>query len=234
MEQIKNSGFSLSDIDYLILTHIHLDHAGGTRRFLEKCTSARAFVPERGLKHMLNPEILNPSARSILGERIFNSWGPCEPVPNERISPVKPHGKIALGNTQLEYVPATGHAPHHNVLRDEKNSTVFSADALGILDPISHSIVPTTPPPSFDYEQALEDIQSIRKWLPRLCCLSHFTEIYPNEDYYARVTNRYEKWGEIISSTVSDGRLAKYDEQILSQTFSRLSDLFSGISKPFR
>ncbi len=73
---VHGCGISPEQIDNLLLTHIHLDHAGGAGSFVKKCPSATVYIPERGYKHLLNPEVLNASSRPILGERIFSNWGP--------------------------------------------------------------------------------------------------------------------------------------------------------------
>lgn len=220
---VAECGVSPSQIDSLLLTHIHLDHAGGAGKFLEKCSSARVYVPERGFKHLLNPDVLNASSRSVLGERIFNSWGSCEALPETRTFAVKPHEKIDLGNTELEYIPATGHAPHHNVLLEEKESIVFSADALGIYDKGTSSIIPTTPPPSFDLEQAIKDIDMIKDWNLKMACMAHFSEISPDENYFELLKNRFIVWAEIISNHVREKDLGEYQLDDCFDLFSRLA-----------
>ncbi len=224
---LRECGFSPSEIDYLLLTHIHLDHAGGTASFLEKCVSAKAFVPERGFKHLLNPETLNSSSRPVLGDRIFTSWGQCDPVPKERAVAVKPHAKINLGGTELEYIPATGHAPHHNVLHDQRRSILFSADALGIYEERSQSLIPTTPPPSFDLEQAIQDIRMIENLKPELACMAHFVELpRPDENYYKTVIKRFRFWADTVELYIKEKKLKDYGLQDCLNLFSTLAESF--------
>lgn len=223
MNLVDECGVSPSQIDSLLLTHIHLDHAGGAAKFLDRCCSAKAYVPERGFKHLLKPDVLNTSSRSVLGDRIFASWGACGPVPEARTSAVKPHQKIDLGETELEYIPATGHAPHHNVLLEEKQSIVFSADALGIYDGQTSSIIPTTPPPSFDLDQALRDIDMIRNWNLHRACMAHFTEISPEEKYFELLKNRFVLWAEMISHYVEEKDIKDYQPSDCFDLFSQLA-----------
>jgi glyoxylase-like metal-dependent hydrolase (beta-lactamase superfamily II) len=221
---VEECGVSPAEIDELLLTHIHLDHAGGTAKFLERCRSANVCVPERGFKHLLNPEVLNSSSKSILGDRIFNSWGGCDPIPEKRSTPVRPHDKIKLGEREVEYVPATGHAPHHNILVDSKNSIIFSADALGIYDRESKFLIPTTPPPSFNLDQAIVDIAAVRTYRPGMVCMAHFAEIYPDDVHFELVTERFRKWAEIVSSYVDEGNLKGYDLNDCTRLLSMLSE----------
>lgn len=223
---ISKCGISLSEIDELLLTHIHLDHAGGAAKFVSSCKSAGIVVPERGLRHLLDPTTLNSSSRSVLRERIFNSWGECQPVPKEKLTAIKPRGEMDLGTKVLQYLPATGHAPHHNVLHSKKDSLVFSADSLGIFEQFSGSIIPTTPPPSFDFDQAILDIRMVKDLDPDLVCPAHFVEIRPDKIYFSRVEERFVQWGRILSSYVSEHKLENYQLNDCLNGFSILSENF--------
>jgi glyoxylase-like metal-dependent hydrolase (beta-lactamase superfamily II) len=225
IQLMKEIGIQVSDVDYLLLTHIHLDHAGGASRFLEKCSSAFAFVPEKGIKHLLKPDVLNSSAKAVLGDRIFDSWGNCEAVPTDRIEGVEAKRRIELGRTELEYVSATGHAPHQDILVDGRNSIVYAADALGIYLG-EDCIIPTTPPPSFHLAQAYLDIQMIAAEHPKICCPAHFGEVIPKENYFATVLSTYEKWETIVKDYFFKNSLLTYDLKNCCEIFERLSEEF--------
>ena len=214
------------EIDYLLLTHIHLDHAGGAARFLQQYPNARVMIPERGYRHMLEPSALNASSLPIIGEEIFRRWGACEPVPAERAERVSPYSKIGLGETEVEYIPATGHAPHHNVLKMSQSSIVFSADSMGIVDKQTNSIVPTCPPPSFDFPQALKDISMVEAFSPRLSCIAHFEEVQPTKSLFERVTGSYQKWSERALELIMKKKLKAYDLNDCRELFSRMVEDF--------
>jgi glyoxylase-like metal-dependent hydrolase (beta-lactamase superfamily II) len=228
---IEECGVSKSQIDYLLLTHIHLDHAGGSARFLENFHSAKLIVPERGLKHLLNPEVLNSSARSILGDRIFNNWGECAPVPVDKARSVKANDTINLGHLELEYVPAPGHAPHHNVIVDKEHSIIFTADALGIYEEKSGSLIPTTPPPSFDLIQALKDINTVKTLRPIIACMAHFKEISPDGAYFAKASRVFRAWASRASEDVEENKLTTYDQKDCERLFSNLQKDFPEYTK---
>jgi len=223
---IEECGVSKSMIDYLLLTHIHLDHAGGSASFLENFPSAQLIVPERGLKHLLKPAVLNSSARSILGDRIFNNWGECAPVPVDKASLVKANDRINLGHVELEYQPAPGHAPHHNVLVDHMHSIIFTADALGIYEEISGSLIPTTPPPSFDLVQALKDIEVLKTLRPSIACIAHFKEITPDDEYFTKASRIFRAWAGRAAEYVEENRLTTYDHNDCERLFSNLQKDF--------
>ena len=161
-----------------------------------------------------------------MGDRIFNFWGPCEPVPNQKISPTKPFDRVNLGHTELQYIPATGHAPHQSILYDQKESIVFSADALGILDPKSNSILPTSSPPSFDFEKAIDDIRTIEKIKPSLACLAHFGEVVPDARYFESVVEHYESWKDTISSVTQKEGIGPCGSESSDEIFSLLLERY--------
>ncbi len=197
-----------SDIDNLLLTHIHLDHAGGTARFAEKCPKAEIYVPARGFKHLIDPTILNPSARVVLGSELFDYWGAAAPAPKSRVHSMEKDSALDLGSQDVRYMEARGHAPHHDVLLLEKSRTLFAADALGLHDDRNgdfHS--PTTPPPSFNLDQQLKDFDMIKNLRTTLICLAHFKALKPTDDFFANTLDLYENWERIIGGYLKDNEI---------------------------
>ena len=223
---IEECGVKPEEIDFLLLTHIHLDHAGGAASFLRQYPNARVMIPDRGYRHMLDPSALNTSSLSIIGKEIFNRWGACEPVPPERAVRVPPHMKINLGESEIEYIPAPGHAPHHNVLKMPAASIVFSADSIGILDGEINAVIPTCPPPSFDFPQALEDISTVEGFAPRLSCIAHFQELEPTKSLFDRIRQTYEKWSERATEYITKNKIQNYGLHDCWLLFSLLMEDF--------
>jgi glyoxylase-like metal-dependent hydrolase (beta-lactamase superfamily II) len=191
-------GVENSKITNLLLTHIHIDHAGGAAKLIEHCPNAIVFVPRRGFKHMLDPSVLNKSARAVLGNEIMDYWGESGAIPPERAKSVNENEFVSFGSRKLKYIPATGHAPHHNVLHEEKSSFVFAADSLGIVDPLTNAQTPTTPPPSVDLRQALLDIEMVRKLNAKMLCLAHYGAHSAQDNFFERTTKVYETWGKVV------------------------------------
>lgn len=227
----RQCGVRASDIDNLLLTHVHLDHAGGASLFLQKCPSAATYVPERGYKHMLDPRALNASSKSVLGEIIFNYWKECGAVEKERLCAVKPNEQVWLGRTQVQYLPATGHAPHHNVIFDERDSCIFSADALGIFDETTGSLIPTTPPPSLDLPQFLKDLDMIEGLRPKVACMAHYEEVSPSKEYFSSLRGVFEVWSEKARNYVARKKSTSYSWSDYDELFKELETAYPEYSK---
>jgi len=231
IELIKEVGISSDEIDYLLLTHIHIDHAGGTASFLRHFSHARAMIPEKGYKHMLDPAILNASSLAIIGEKIFRHWGACEPVPPHLASSVAPFTKIDLGHSEIQYIPAPGHAPHHHILKLEPLSILFAADSMGIMDNENNALIPTTPPPSFDFEKAIQDITAVEQLAPKLACIAHFQELEPSSSLFGRIKIIYEKWLARTNELVRQKSINGYDLNVCEELFAILVKDFPEYSR---
>jgi glyoxylase-like metal-dependent hydrolase (beta-lactamase superfamily II) len=180
------------------------------------------MIPEKGYKHMLDPAILNASSLAIIGEKIFQRWGACEPVSPHLASSVAPFTMIDLGHSEIQYIPAPGHAPHHHILKLEPSSIVFAADSMGIIDNENNALIPTTPPPSFDFEKAIQDISAVEKLAPKLACIAHFQELEANSSLFARIKNTYEKWLARTNELVGRKSMASYDLNVCEELFAIL------------
>jgi glyoxylase-like metal-dependent hydrolase (beta-lactamase superfamily II) len=201
-------GIQPSDIDNLLLTHIHLDHAGGTAEFAKRCPSAKIYVPRRGFKHLIDPSILNPSAQAILGNMLFDYWGAASPVPESRVSSMDANANVDIGSQNVQYIEAMGHAPHHDVLLMDRTKVLFAADALGIHDDqISEFHSPTSPPPSFNLDRQSNDFEMIKNLVPSLICLAHFKTLKPTNQFFLDTIKLYKTWELVIGQYLSEKRI---------------------------
>ncbi len=212
---LREAGVPPENITRIILTHIHIDHAGGTWKLLEAMPNAKVLVPERGLKHLVDPTRLLESAGPILGE-LLTLWGAVKPVPQERVEPLHANETINLGRLSLKCIPAVGHAPHQMVFHDEAGEVVFAADALGIYHDRCRRFTPTSPPPTFDYPQAIRDIQMIRDLDPERVMLPHYTSLEASPALFAEMEKTYVRWHDLIEKDV-DGDVQVASERILSE-----------------
>ncbi|MGI0078370.1 MAG: MBL fold metallo-hydrolase [Nitrososphaerales archaeon] len=225
LELVKQCGVSASEIDNLLLTHIHIDHAGGTGELVEKCPQVRVFVPKRGFQHLVDPSVLNPSARAILGDKLFGYWGAAKPVTESKVHSMETEETVDLGGDSVRFIEARGHAPHQDVLLLQNSKVLFAADALGIHDDKNSELhSPTTPPPSFNMDQQLEDFQTIEKIEPRLLCFPHFRSLTPTKEFYSETRSLYKKWERIIGSYLEEKRVAgnSLAQSDIDRIFSRL------------
>ncbi len=161
VSELESLGVGTGDLRHVLLTHVHLDHAGATGHLVERFPRATVHVHADGAPHMVDPTRLVASTRRTFGEAHDRLWGEVTPVPAERIRPWQPGGAGPL--PWLRAVPTPGHIAHHLAYLDERDGTLFSGDAMGIvLDGApSH---PPTPPPAVDlraWERTLAEIASI-------------------------------------------------------------------------
>src|SRR5712692_684046 len=212
---LREAGIPPEEITLIILTHIHIDHAGGTWSLIDSMPNAKVLVPYRGLKYLVDPTRLLQSAVPILGD-LLNLWGPVKPVPSERVEPLQFNQKIDLGETQLTCLPAVGHAPHQMIFLDEANG-VFAADALGIYHEKCGKFTPTSPPPAFDYPQAIRDIQMIRELEPDRVLLPHYSSLEASPSLFEEIEGVYVRWHDIIEAEGRTDDVSMVSEDVLEE-----------------
>ncbi|HWC87896.1 MAG TPA: MBL fold metallo-hydrolase [Solirubrobacteraceae bacterium] len=153
----------------LLLTHIHLDHAGASGSLTRRWPDLEVYVHERGARHMADPARLLESARRLYGEDMDRLWGEFLPVPDDNLR-VLQGGEKLEGGFEVAYTP--GHASHHvSYLRD---GTAFVGDVGGVRIPPSEFIIPPTPPPDIDIEAWHASIERIVAWRPDRLAMTHF------------------------------------------------------------
>jgi glyoxylase-like metal-dependent hydrolase (beta-lactamase superfamily II) len=171
-EALKHLG--ISDLAYLMPTHIHVDHAGGVGRMAQLFPDARVVVHPRGAKHLVDPSQLIESTKSVWGDRYEERFGPLLPVPESRLRITEDGESIDLGSRQVQVVYAPGHAPHHMAYFDSASGGLFCGEAVGLpgrgREPIP---LPAVAPPSFDQQVYLETMEKLRALRPRKLFFSH-------------------------------------------------------------
>ena len=155
----------------LLLTHIHLDHAGGTGVLVRRFPELRVYVHERGAPHLIDPSRLLRSAGMLYGGHMDMLWGEVAPVPEENIVALS-GGETVLDRFRFEYTP--GHASHHGCYLDTVDGTAYVGDVAGVrVPPSDHTIAPT-PPPDIDIDLWLAAIDLVEGWSPSRLALTHF------------------------------------------------------------
>ena len=161
-------------LDWIIVTHIHLDHAGAAGTLSARWPEARVAVHEIGAPHLVDPSKLWSSATRIYGDRMAELWGGIDPIPEERIHIVRDGDVIDLGRRSLRAFDTPGHAYHHHAYLDDLTGAMFTGDALGVRLPDVGAVRPATPPPEFHLEKAIASINRIREAEPSSLWLTHF------------------------------------------------------------
>lgn len=164
----------IENLDWIIVTHIHLDHAGAAGTLARHFPEARVAVHEVGVRHLVDPSKLWSSASRIYGDAMERMWGGIDPLPEERIVALADGDKIELGATTFQAVDTPGHAGHHHTYLDVSSGVAFVGDALGVRLPDVGVMRPATPPPEFDLELAVSSIARIKDLGPDEIYLTHF------------------------------------------------------------
>jgi glyoxylase-like metal-dependent hydrolase (beta-lactamase superfamily II) len=171
---IRQAGFDPEDIERVVVTHIHLDHAGGAGSLLRVLPRARLYVHPVGAPHMIDPAKLMASATRIYGDLMGPLWGEMIPVPEDRLSVLEDRANLHTGSRTLRVYDTPGHANHHLALHDPDSGSVFTGDVAGVrLDGTGH-LRPPTPPPEFSPEKWQKSIATLRTLDPRRLYLTHF------------------------------------------------------------
>ena len=192
-------------LDYIVVTHIHLDHAGAAGALLERFPEAVVAVHEIGAPHLVDPAKLWSSASRIYGDEMEALWGEMKPIPADKIRALADGDEIDLGGRKLRAVETPGHARHHHSILDASAGTVYTGDAMGVRLQDVGRIRPATPPPEFNLEDCISSIERIRDLGAERLCLTHFGPSDAGEgatDIDAlcdQAVEAFTKWGEWVS-----------------------------------
>ncbi|MFQ5999998.1 MAG: MBL fold metallo-hydrolase, partial [Candidatus Bathyarchaeia archaeon] len=201
---LKEIDVKREEVDYVAVTHIHIDHAGGAGTLLPHLPNAQLLVHKKGAPHLINPERLWTSSLQVLGD-IAEMYGEFEAVPEERILIAKEGMVLDLGkDIDLKVLEMPGHASHELGFYEKNSNGVFPGDAAGIYLNKFDMVVINTPPP-FHLEMALSSLQRLIQMKPRWLYYSHFG---PAHDAVKKLKNyaaRLELWGEIILEEMRSG-----------------------------
>ena len=164
-----------SDVRYIVPTHVHLDHAGAAGHLAREMPNAKVIAHEKSVPHLADPTRLIESATKVFGEAIMSLYGSPEPVPMDRMTPVGKELHIDLGEgLTATLMHSPGHAPHQISMMLDGTKNLFTADAVGIVYPGMKTLIPTTPPPSFDPNQLVSTVRSLRQLGATRLLVPHF------------------------------------------------------------
>jgi glyoxylase-like metal-dependent hydrolase (beta-lactamase superfamily II) len=176
----------------LLLTHIHLDHAGATGSLVRRWPELPVYVHERGAPHLGDPSKLIASAARLYGDEMERLWGEIAPVPEANLHPLS-GGERILG-FEVAYTP--GHASHHVSFLHEESGRAFVGDTAAVKIPPGNFVLPPTPPPEIDLELWERSIELIARWEPSSLGITHFGEIEDAAGHLARVRERLREQAE--------------------------------------
>ncbi|RRR74404.1 MAG: MBL fold metallo-hydrolase [Candidatus Viridilinea halotolerans] len=209
---LAQHNMSLADIKHLIVTHIHLDHAGASGAILERNPNIRVHVHERGAPHLIDPSRLVNSAGMLWGDQLETLWGRTIPVPVSAIETLVGGEQLRLGGRTLRAYDAPGHARHHLVWYDEASGAAFVGDNAGVRLPTERFTRPATPPPDVDIEAWLRTLDMIGTLNPQWIMLTHFGAYADVNFHLADMRERLVHWAELVREGMASG--ASEAEQI--------------------
>jgi glyoxylase-like metal-dependent hydrolase (beta-lactamase superfamily II) len=180
---LEAKGLAPADVDWVLTTHVHLDHAGGAGALMQRLPNARCAVHPRGARHLVEPSKLVAGSIAVYGEERYRAlYGEIVPIPESRVFVAEEGAKIALGARELELIHTPGHALHHYCVVDAANALVFSGDTFGLsyrdFDVDGRAfIIPTTTPVHFDPDALCRSVDRLMSYRPRSIFLTHYGEV---------------------------------------------------------
>jgi glyoxylase-like metal-dependent hydrolase (beta-lactamase superfamily II) len=195
----------------LLLTHIHLDHAGASGSLVQRWPELEVYVHERGVAHMVDPSRLVKSASRLYGDDMDRLWGEMKPVPEDNLTVLRGGERLLGGKFEVAYTP--GHASHH-VSYLHTDGTAYVGDTGGVRITNQTMTVPPTPPPDIDVEAWHESMALIAAWQPQRLAITHFgiTEDVPGQ--LGELGARLDDWAALARDGTEDQFIATIQGQI--------------------
>jgi glyoxylase-like metal-dependent hydrolase (beta-lactamase superfamily II) len=200
--RLAERGLELSDVRHLLLSHIHLDHAGAAGVLVREHPELQVHVSEIGAPHLIDPSRLEASARRLYGDEFDTLWGELAPVPEENVHAASSE---VVG---LDCFPSPGHAAHHVCYLDD-DGTLYAGDAGGVRILPSSFVLPPTPPPEIDIEAWLVTLDELESRGPERLALIHFGVAEDPQRHLRELRERLERWSERVRNGAGEDEFAQ-------------------------
>ena len=199
-------GLGAQDLAAVIVTHIHLDHAGGVGDVANAFPNATVYVHEQGAPHLVDPTKLISSAERVYGGLLDELYGRLTPTAAQRVKVLDDGDKLSLGlGRELTSINTPGHAKHHLSLHDSLSGVMFVGDAVGVRLPEVGVLRPSTPPPDFDLELALASLQAMGDRSPSGVALAHYGLVPDPDDVFHQAAGALMQWAEVAGRAFASG-----------------------------
>ena len=208
---LAGKGISIRDVRQILLTHIHLDHGGGTGTLLQEHENIEVFVHERGAAHLVDPSKLVASAGRLYGKDMERLWGEIRPVPASAVRVLHGGERITAGGRLMDVAYTPGHASHHVSFFEPSAGIAFVGDTAGIRRGSGIYVMPASPPPDVDLDLWRESEAKILDWDPDTLFLTHFGPYHGARQHFQQLMDRLVQWSREVRRLLADGTLT--DEQ---------------------
>lgn len=213
LEAIHQAGFDPQDVTHVLLTHVHLDHAGVVGSLARRMSKVKVMVHAKGEAHLLDTSKLAQSAQRIYGEQMQALWGEIEPVARAQLQALNGGDIINVAGRRLEVHYTPGHAVHHVIFFDVHSGELFAGDAAGVRLQGSNYVRPPTPPPDLDLEAWSATLDLLKRLRPDVLYISHYGAV---RDIVSHITNlraRLYNWANFVLQAMNQG---KSEEEIIA------------------
>ena len=200
---LKVRGFGWNDVRAVLLTHIHLDHAGASGHVLQAAKAARLYVHDNGARHMASPAKLLASAARLYKDDMTRLWGTMLPVPAERIEVLGERNALSIAGHDIEVAWTPGHASHHVSYFLPACRIAFVGDTAGICRPSGRVVLPPTPPPDIDLEAWRTSTDTILAWSPEVLFLTHFGPQASPVMHFHDFWRRMDEWSSRVRASLA-------------------------------
>jgi glyoxylase-like metal-dependent hydrolase (beta-lactamase superfamily II) len=226
LTELPRAGVGARDLRGVLVTHIHLDHAGACGALLRVLPRIKVYVHERGAPHLIDPSKLLASAAKLYGADMERLWGEIVPVPNANIHVVHGADRLDFGDRHIEVRYTPGHASHHVSYRDTLTGIAYTGDVAGIRIGAAPFVMPPTTPPDVDLDAWQQSLTAVRDWQPTGLFVTHFglkTDVPAHLDL---VSEELGEWARISQQVRAEGkedtRQARFVEQVTARMTTRL------------
>lgn len=207
LDALGHAGVGAGDLAGVVVTHIHLDHAGGVGDVARAFPDATVYVHPKGARHLVDPTRLVDSAARVYGGLLDSLYGRLEPTPPERVHVLGDGETVRVGpDRTLTAIDSPGHAKHHLGLHDSQSGILFAGDAVGVRLPDLGVLRPATPPPDFDLDQALHSLRRFAARQPSGIALAHYGLLGDPEGLLAEAEATLRQWAETAATAWREGR----------------------------
>ena len=210
---LEEKGIRFGDVRQLLITHIHLDHAGATGIIVETHPHIDVIVHARGGPHMIDPAKLLASAGRLYGQDMDRLWGAVKPVPAKNVRVVNGGETMSIVGREVKIAYTPGHASHHVSYLDTASGVAFVGDTAGIRRGSGTFVMPPTPPPDIDLEAWRESERTLLAWDPDTLFLTHFGPYHGARQHLQAMFENIAEWSRIVRRLIAEGSMTEEERQ---------------------